>query len=192
MENFKPVPTTEKIVSENYPYGFKLKTTKTDFVEFSPKKGFRHCSQTIDPRSGRVNAPKKGVYYPFLVLGLDDKAHCASFVSNFNSLESGQKVIDFLNGDEKNFALFTAAQIQWIYQSLRDCLRISGHASVVYTGVDPEKAVAIIRDQLAVILDGEKSKGGKNIFPSLNLKDISSELDGEKIEGYQPFKIISR
>jgi hypothetical protein len=191
MENFKPVPTTEKIVSENYPYGFKLKTTKTDFVEFSKKKGYRHCSQTIDPRSGRVNAPKKGVYYPFLVLGLDDKGHVVSFVSDFNSLESGQKVIDFFS-NPNNFALFTAAQIQWVYQRLTLCVKISGHASVVYTGVDPEKAFAIIRDQLAVILDGEKSKGEKNIFPSLNLKDIAATLDGEKIDGYQPFKIISR
>jgi hypothetical protein len=127
-----------------------------------------------------------------MVLGLDEKGHCVSFVSNFNCLEDGQKVVDFFNNDEKNFALFTDAQIKWLYQRLSLCVRISASASVAYNGVDPKKAVDIIKSQLAVILDGEKSKGGKNIFPSLFLKDVASALDGEKIDGYQPFKIISR
>ena len=82
MENLKFVNTDQKIVSENYPYGFREKTTKTDYLEFSPKHGFRHCSQTINPKTGRPNNPKKSTYYDVMVLGTNEDGHCKSFVSD--------------------------------------------------------------------------------------------------------------
>ena len=84
MKNLTLVNTTEKIVSENYPYGFREKTTKTDYLEFDFKKGFRHCSMTINPKTGRENNPKKSTYYDLMVLGTDENQHCKSFVLNFN------------------------------------------------------------------------------------------------------------
>ena len=52
------IKTAEKIEVLNYPYGFKLKTTLTDYLEFDAKKGYRHCTQTICPKTGRINKPK--------------------------------------------------------------------------------------------------------------------------------------
>jgi len=53
------VKTTEKLISEDYPYGYTLRTTKFDFLEFKAGKGFRHVSQTINPKTARIT-PKTG------------------------------------------------------------------------------------------------------------------------------------
>jgi hypothetical protein len=47
--------------AENYPYG-RLRTQAFFSVEFDSKKGFRSVFQTINPKTGRVNAPKKSTY----------------------------------------------------------------------------------------------------------------------------------
>jgi len=45
----KYIKTSEVIAVENYPYGFKLRTTLTDSMEFNAKKGYRHVTQTVNP-----------------------------------------------------------------------------------------------------------------------------------------------
>ena len=44
---------------ENWPFGFKLKTTATFTIEQNKKGEERAVRTTIDPRNGRVSAPKK-------------------------------------------------------------------------------------------------------------------------------------
>lgn len=56
--------------AESYPYG-RLRTQAFFSIEFHPKKGFRSVFQTIDPKNGRVNKPKKstygrGLYYQYI------------------------------------------------------------------------------------------------------------------------------
>jgi hypothetical protein len=60
---------------DDYPYGFKLRTTIFYWIETTKKKGDRFCSCTIDPRNGRINKPKKSTYYPLGVMYLDAKDH---------------------------------------------------------------------------------------------------------------------
>ena len=73
MQNY--IRTNEKIEVNNYPYGFKLKTTLFDYIEFDKKKGFRHCTQTINPKTGRLNNPKKSTYYALLVRYYNEDGH---------------------------------------------------------------------------------------------------------------------
>ena len=60
--------------TDNYPYGFK-KATAHFSLEFQPKKGVRSVFSSIDPKSGRENKPKKGNYYPLLLLTEADNGH---------------------------------------------------------------------------------------------------------------------
>lgn len=56
MKDF--ISNSRKIIVQNYPYGFKLRTTLYDYIEFDAKKGFRHVTQTINPKNGVLNKPK--------------------------------------------------------------------------------------------------------------------------------------
>jgi hypothetical protein len=64
-------------VVENYPWGFRLRTTIRYWIETKIAKngGQRFCSQTIDPKTGKWCAPKYSAYRPLMVMFLDEKAH---------------------------------------------------------------------------------------------------------------------
>lgn len=65
-------------VSENYPYGFKLRCKKRYWLEYHPKHGIRLVTQTTNPKKpGEVwNAPKMSTYCRFAgCLYLDDNNH---------------------------------------------------------------------------------------------------------------------
>lgn len=69
-------PETAYVV-DDYPYGFKLRCKIRYWLEYAPKKGFRFCSQTTNPKkAGEVwNAPKKSTYSMLGVMGLNDEGH---------------------------------------------------------------------------------------------------------------------
>ena len=59
-------PETAYVV-DDYPYGFRLRCKIRYWLEFDPKKGYRFCSQTTNPKvTGEVwNKPKKSTYCRF-------------------------------------------------------------------------------------------------------------------------------
>jgi len=60
---------------ENYPYGFRLRTTMHYWIETVPKRGDRLCTCTINPKTGRVNATKKSTFSNIGALYLDENSH---------------------------------------------------------------------------------------------------------------------
>lgn len=60
---------------ENYPWGFRLKTTMRYWVESKNKFGQRLATQTIDPRTGKWCAKKYSTYSSVIVMFLDDNGH---------------------------------------------------------------------------------------------------------------------
>jgi hypothetical protein len=56
-----------KQTTDNYPYG-TLRAKAFFSVEFKPKKGFRSCFQTINPKNNRLNAEKHSTYSNFMLL----------------------------------------------------------------------------------------------------------------------------
>lgn len=188
MTNLKFTPTTEKIVSENYPYGFRAKTTKKDYLEFDFKKGFRHCSTTIDPKSGRVNNPKKSTYYDMMVLGLDENNHCKSFVLSLNGQKEMQTAIDFLQVPA-NFALFTSQQIEYFYIMILAMSKVNAKAQVIYCGTKWEDLKPYYEIPLNTIVEAIKTKGKENRFSEIVFDWIG--IDSLKVPNYQPFKVVS-
>ena len=55
---------------ENYPYGFRLKTTKRIWIETN-KKGDRINSQTMNPKTNQWNKPKRSTYTAILILMIE-------------------------------------------------------------------------------------------------------------------------
>lgn len=81
--------------AENYPYGYRLKTTMNYWIE-TTNKGQRLCTQSINPKNGRLNAVKKSTYSDCKFLALDENNHIVtiSFNMNYSSVESFKKLLD--------------------------------------------------------------------------------------------------
>ena len=63
-------------VVPDYPYGFRLRTQIRYWTEAVPKKGVRFVSQTMDPKTGRWNKPKKSTFARFATaMYLDENGH---------------------------------------------------------------------------------------------------------------------
>lgn len=163
-EQRKYFKTTDRIVSQNYPYGYKLRTDKTDFLEFSAKHGFRHCSFTVNPKNGRINATKKGKYRPGMVLYQDENGHVKVHVLGFLSDKEKQKDIQFL---ADNFDLFTPEQINHFYSELFVRSKIDTTSLVHWAGADFEQVKPIVDRYIHIITAGMKSKGKENLFAEI-------------------------
>lgn len=109
--------TSEETAIEimGYPYG-RLRTSIFYWIETVAKKGDRFCSMTINPKNGRLNAPKKSTFSNVMVmtrnpenghigahaLGIYDAAKVGAYVDavGFNNLNSEQqKQIRQLRGE---------------------------------------------------------------------------------------------
>lgn len=101
-------PTQEKpYVVENYPYGFRLRTTIRYWVE-TTKRGQRFVSQTLNPKTSQWNKPKKSTYSQILLIGLDEKEHI-TYTSN--SLYSTEETLRFKSRYEKYFSDYQRQEI---------------------------------------------------------------------------------
>jgi len=106
LQNVYDENTTEA-KSDNYPYG-RLRCQAKWWVEDNGKKGMRSCFQTINPKTGRVNAPKKGTYSPVVILVKNpennhietyslspyhDSVECQAFLDKYELSEKDEKFI---------------------------------------------------------------------------------------------------
>lgn len=172
--------TSEVATIEDYPYG-RLKCTMTKTVEFANKKGFRVVSQTTNPKTGRLNAPKKSNYYDLYVLTNTD-GFIDSCAFSFNGAERIQKAIDFLRS---NFELFTPEQMTYIYGSLFTYLKVDMKARVIYSGAKFDDLKPLFEVAINNILDGYKSNGLINTFGNITL-DLEA-IESKSVKDYNPF-----
>lgn len=59
-------------VVDDYPYGFRARTTIRYWIETAKNHDQRFVSQTKNPKNGQWNKPKKGTYSSVIVMGLDE------------------------------------------------------------------------------------------------------------------------
>jgi hypothetical protein len=181
--------TTEKLISENYPYGYSLRTTKTDYIEFDRKRGFRHCSYTINPKTGRQNNPKKSTYYKIMVLGKDESNnHTKSLAMDFYDHKDIDNIIKFFS-DQEHFNLFTSEQMEYIYTMFLVWAKTSIKAQVIYCATKIEDLTPLFDEAVKTIVKGIKDKGSVNYFSQI--KFDWDKIDALKVPGYQPFKVVS-
>ncbi len=196
------IPTAEKVTVENYPYGYTLKTTLFDTIDFDPKKGYRHVTQTINPKNGRLNNPKKGTYSNFMLRYKDDKGHIKTMHISFNTYfekmnEPAQKVSEIWD-------ILTTEEREYMIREFKMHLHSSFIASVTYSGLDAEIGKEELRKIANYLnsfanMEERKVKGEiKKVITSYNVEQNIfanlPQIDAEKLkantpEDYQPFKI---
>lgn len=62
---------TTAYVVEDYPYGYTARTSKRYWIETNARHGDRLVTQTLNPKTGRWNKPKKSTYSAVLWLRLE-------------------------------------------------------------------------------------------------------------------------
>lgn len=67
-------PETAYVV-EDYPWGYRLRTTIRYWIETKINRGQRFARQTKNPKTGRWCAPQYGTYASIEVLYLDNEEH---------------------------------------------------------------------------------------------------------------------
>jgi hypothetical protein len=77
---------------DNYPWGFRLRTKVRYWVE--TKKGFgqKFYKQTMNPKNGEWCKEKGGVYFPVVIMGLNDEGHVThTGLSEYDQIETIEK-----------------------------------------------------------------------------------------------------
>lgn len=87
---------------KDYPYG-RLRTSMFVYIESEPKKGDRVVRVTINPKNGRINAPKKSTYSPLYVLFLNsENGHIESdCIGRYTEREKIEAFVQAIGGEEK-------------------------------------------------------------------------------------------
>lgn len=172
-----------KLSAENYPYG-RLKCTAYFSVE-STKNGFRSIFQTINPKTGKLNAPKKSTY----TAGKLPTTHAGGKIGfcgylSFNGSEEINKGLQFMADFHE---LFTAEEVKNIAVTALMMSKVNAKAYVVYTGASWEDLKPLVEQSVKILV--EICNTGSNLWASA-LLDVAA-IEGTKIEGYQPFKVVS-
>ncbi len=90
------------IIINDYPYGFKLRTSIKYWIETTPKKGDRFCSQTLNPKNGRWNALKKSTYSEIGIMFKNELGHIKwAGVSLYTDRDKIVSFIENIGGVEK-------------------------------------------------------------------------------------------
>lgn len=180
----KLIKTNEKIAVENYPYGYTLKTTLFNEVEFNPKKGYRTVHTTINPKNGKLNKPKKSTYSELIVRFYNEDGHIKNIHLSFNGKESINKSMKFIN---ENFELFTKEEIQYFYGSVLYMIKVDIQSMIVYCNSKLEDLKPLYDSVIKNMAKGFKDSS-LNLFNELL---NTEEIEKTKEENYQPFKVTS-
>lgn len=148
------------IVNSDYPYGFKLRTTIRFWLEKDNKKGFRFCSQTINPKTGYWNKEKKSTYMRFAAsLYLNDKGHVEwEGLSEYSSPAAILAFVEFYpQADYSLLTPFVVAKLAFekaVLASGKHVFSFNGGEKRELTDLDKEQAAKDIHalEQALVIL----------------------------------------
>jgi len=91
-------------VVEDYPWGFRQRTTIRYWIESKEGFGQRFCSQTINPKTGEWCKPKCGVYSALLVMFLDENGHVKN--DGVSLYRGKEPFLEFRNTHRENMCEF--------------------------------------------------------------------------------------
>ncbi len=178
------IPSAEIVTVENYPYGFKLRTTLTDSMEFSPKHGFRHVTQTINPKTGRLNKPVKSTYWELAVRYYDENGHIKVKSLRINGFEEVNAACQFVG---EYYDLFTPEQIEHLYITLIGMSKVSAKAKVIYAGAKTSDIIPLLDPLVKPLVRGLKDKGNTFAEAAIDLEAVKAICP----EHYSPFTTVS-
>ena len=177
MTILRVIPTTERTEVQDYPYG-RLRTTVFYSVDFDKKKGFRSVFQSINPKNGVLNKPKKGTYSDVLCNYIEEETgHVKTVCASFNGMRQILKACKFLS---KYFEAFTTEQINNMYAHIIVAIRFDAKMDELYNNGN----YANHCEQLKPTIDKLNASDGTDNLFSLVLND-KSQLIQEHINVLQ-------
>lgn len=177
------LPTTTKHHTPDYPYSFRLRCEKWDWIEWKPGKGFRHVYQTLNPKTNRLNKPKADTYCPILLMFLDENGHVQTAGYSLSGDTAINNACAFLN---RTAHYFTDEQVKDLYGEIVTALRGSIHATCQWLGAKAEDLIPIYDKAMKAAISGYAT-GERGHFT-----DIFVDADAVKAvcpANYQPFKV---
>jgi hypothetical protein len=173
--------SSSRLSTDNYPYG-RLKATAFFQVE-SNKKGFRSVFQTINPKTERLNNPKKGNYCAVMLPIENENGHI-DFCGH-NDMNGGEEINRACHFINDFYELFTEQEIERMALHLIMMLKVHISAVCTYCGVKFDDMKPFVDEQVKAAVLIAKNK--ENLF-------LNCILDNEKIESlktpdYKPFTV---
>jgi len=205
MENLEFLPFGTKVTVDDYPYGFRKRTSITYWIEFKKDHGFRFCSQTINPDTGKLNKPKCSTYVEYGCLTRDENGHIKWAGFSWYDEHSTPRFLKAVSQDT-GLGLF---ELEDLVMNMVVHLGADGKASVMYCGADEEKVIEVIdplMKELVSLLPFRKGgKYTKSVIPirvytadeirakigAIDIGSIFSGLRELHVEGYNPFKVTT-
>lgn len=169
-----------KLQSDNYPYGY-LKCTAFFSVECT-KNGFREIFQTINPKNGKLNAPKKSTYARVILPATLSNGHFSSV--GHLSFDSGTSINVGLHFMHDFYSLFTTEQIKRI--ALDVIVGLRAHIQVICTmgNVQFETLKPLVEAQVKAA--AQIAKTGEDLFLDCLLDN--AKINELKDPNFEPFK----
>lgn len=174
--------TGEKFEAKNYPYGLSLRTSKFYWVEFKQGKGFREVTQTVNPKTGKLNKPKTSTYSEFLFLAVDNDRATFKGKAFYHDYEYNA-TIDWI---ADKWGLMTDKEKEHTFIVANRYLKVTAQAQCTYCGSKWEDIKPIIEAALIPLLEGIKTLDVDKLKES---RLDSEALASKKVEGYNPFTI---
>lgn len=203
MENLEFLPFGTKVTVDDYPYGFRKRTSITYWMEFKKNNGFRFCSQTMNPDTGKPNKPKCSTYAEYGCLTRDENGHIKRAAFSWYDEETTPRFLKAISQDTG----LGITELEDLVMTMMVHLRADGKAAVVYCGADEGKVIEVIDPLMKELVSLLPSrKGGKNAKSEIPVRvytadeirakigaiDIGSIFSGLRalhVEGYNPFKV---
>lgn len=153
--------------SDDYPYG-RLRCHITFDLEFKPKKGFRFVTQTTNPKTGRVNKPKRSTYSDFMVLHRESETgHVKPLAFDLRGYDDIAHIIEFLSAHEIEISDDVS---QWLWVCAINCIRGNARYTRLAEGVEVSDLIEATKVQ--AMLDLFKNKENFN-----KIKEIGYDLE---------------
>lgn len=178
-------PTSHIAEVNNYPYG-RLQCTAFFGTEFQPKKGFRSTFQTINPKTGRLNAVKNSTYSDISLLYEDPET--GHFKHAGYSPRSGRECETALAFVLEHFDLWTRAELEHIAGTMYHVAKADIQAIVTYCGADQDEAIRIGKPPVLALAAAFKDPTRENFEA---VKFDCAAMDALKVPDFNPFTVRS-
>ncbi|NBW22074.1 MAG: hypothetical protein EBR82_80395 [Caulobacteraceae bacterium] len=149
-------------------------------------KGFRQVTQTVDPKTGKLNKPKQGKYYDFSMREFTDgqvKRTCLK-------VNGGERLNDVARfcAQPEVFNVLTEQERKYLYELCILGSKAHMKARVIYCGSEAKDLIPLFNPFVSAALEGYRNPN-ENYFGEMVLP--VEEIEKTQKPDFKPFKVVS-
>jgi len=106
---------------EGYPWGFRLKTNVRYWVETNDRAngGQRFCKCTLNPKTNEWCKPKKSIYFPIVIIVLNDDGYVKFTHVDYNNYHSEDELKAVFETHKENLTDYQVKKFEAIKRYLK-------------------------------------------------------------------------